>query len=95
MTRTRQRVLEGLGVSPGIAIGKAVRIETKTLELYRLPLSVEEIDGEVERLEQAVEHADAAFVLGVQWHPERTGEGELGDGLFRQLTKACASMRPR
>jgi phosphotransferase system enzyme I (PtsI) len=55
MGRSRQRVLEGLGVSPGVAIGRAVRIESGALEVFRLPLSENETEAEVERFEQAVE----------------------------------------
>lgn len=44
-------------------------------------------DGVIE----AVEAADRRLYLGVQWHPERTEVGELGDGLFRKLVKAAAA----
>jgi phosphotransferase system enzyme I (PtsI) len=47
-------VLEGLGVSPGIAIGPAVCIATKNVEVYRLPLPESGIEQEVERLDAAV-----------------------------------------
>ena len=49
--------LTGLGVSSGIAIGRAVCIETRTEEVYRFPLAVEELDAEVERFQQAIEAA--------------------------------------
>lgn len=49
--------LSGLGVSSGIAIGRAVCIETRTEEIYRFPLAAEELDGEVERFERAIEAA--------------------------------------
>lgn len=42
-------------------------------------------DGVIE----AVRDPSKPFHLGVQWHPERSGEGPLGDGLFLQLIAAC------
>jgi putative glutamine amidotransferase len=42
-------------------------------------------DGVIE----AVEDAARAFYLGVQWHPERTGEHRLGDGIFDLLVEAA------
>jgi phosphotransferase system enzyme I (PtsI) len=51
------QVLTGLGVSPGIAIGRAVCIETRAVEVYRIPLAAEEIAGEVERFREAIHHA--------------------------------------
>jgi putative glutamine amidotransferase len=48
-------------------------------------------DGVVE----AIERPGDAFVLGVQWHPERAGcAGESGDGVFRAFAAACASRIP-
>jgi phosphotransferase system enzyme I (PtsI) len=76
MARERQRVLEGLGVSPGVAIGKAVRIETKALEVYRLPLPDGEIDDEVARLEEAVAHTQEHLAATRTKAEERLG-GEL------------------
>jgi putative glutamine amidotransferase len=42
-------------------------------------------DGVVE----AIADPGRAFHVGVQWHPERTGPGPLGDGLFERLVRAC------
>ena len=45
-------------------------------------------DGVVE----AVESDDPAhFVLGVQWHPERMGDGPAGVGIFKSLVSAATS----
>lgn len=46
-------------------------------------------DGVVE----AVSDARRPFYLGVQWHPERIGPGELGHGLFSRLVRAAAGDR--
>lgn len=53
----RMQVLRGIGVSPGIAIGRAVSIETRTGEVYRFTLPEAEVEAEVARLHEAVEHA--------------------------------------
>jgi phosphotransferase system enzyme I (PtsI) len=50
-------VLQGMGVSGGVAIGRAVVIETREPDVFRLPLLEEQIEDEVTRLQQAVEHA--------------------------------------
>jgi len=33
------------------------------------------------------------FQLGVQWHPERTADAALGDGLFTRLVRAASARR--
>ncbi len=42
-------------------------------------------DGVIE----AVAQTDRAFYMGVQWHPERTTDHGLGQGLFDRLIQAC------
>jgi len=42
-------------------------------------------DGVIE----AVADSDAQFHVGVQWHPERSGTGPLGSGLFERLVEAA------
>lgn len=51
-------------------------------------LSVAE-DGVIE----AVDHPARRFWIGVQWHPERSGDGALGQGLFDELVRACLAGR--
>lgn len=43
-------------------------------------------DGVIE----AVQRDDRPFYLGVQWHPERTDDEQLGRGLIRRFVQACA-----
>ncbi len=43
-------------------------------------------DGVIE----AVQDSQRDFYLGVQWHPERSGPGPLGLGVFRSLVAAAA-----
>jgi len=49
-------------------------------------------DGTVEAIEQRGKH----FVLGVQWHPERTyAESPASQAIFRQFVDAARSWKPR
>jgi phosphotransferase system enzyme I (PtsI) len=47
-----------LGVSAGVAIGRAVCIESQPIEVYRFPLPSETVDTEVERFQCAVRQAE-------------------------------------
>ena len=40
---------------------------------------------------EAVCHPTRRFYVGVQWHPERTAEAAVGQGVFDALVKACVS----
>jgi putative glutamine amidotransferase len=56
------------------------------------PVAVSPIDGTVE----AVEGRPGPFVLGVQWHPERTIDSSpLSRELFRAFVEAAASWKPQ
>jgi putative glutamine amidotransferase len=46
-------------------------------------------DGVIE----AVQRPDRPFYLGVQWHPERTNDPQLGVGVIRRLVEAAAAGR--
>ena len=49
-------------------------------------------DGTVEAIEQRGEH----FVLGVQWHPERTFETALpSKAIFADFVNAVRTWKPR
>lgn len=49
-------------------------------------------DGTVEAIDGRPIHGER-FYLGVQWHPERGGDGPLNLGLFRQLVSAAHDAR--
>jgi phosphoenolpyruvate-protein phosphotransferase (PTS system enzyme I) len=49
--------LEGLGVSEGIAIGRAVCMETRVEDVYRIPLPEGQVEDEVARFHRATERA--------------------------------------
>jgi phosphotransferase system enzyme I (PtsI) len=52
------QVLTGIGVSPGVAVGRVVSIQTRLGETYRFALAEEDVEAEVERLHEAVRHAE-------------------------------------
>jgi phosphoenolpyruvate-protein phosphotransferase (PTS system enzyme I) len=51
------QVLHGMGVSGGVAIGRAVVLETRERDVIRMALAEDQVEEEVGRLEQAVELA--------------------------------------
>jgi phosphoenolpyruvate-protein phosphotransferase (PTS system enzyme I) len=51
------QVLHGMGVSSGVAIGRAVVVETRAQDVFRLPIEEDHVDLEVARLHEAVENA--------------------------------------
>jgi phosphotransferase system enzyme I (PtsI) len=70
------RTLVGLGVSPGIAIGKPVVVENRPLPVMRVPLSPGQIEAEVARLRESAVRAaahigvlagDAATTVGTEY----------------------------
>jgi phosphotransferase system enzyme I (PtsI) len=49
------RTYKGIGVSPGIAVGRAVIIEKREASVYRVPIRDEEVEAEVGRFNSALE----------------------------------------
>ena len=70
------QTIEGLGVSGGIAIGRAVVMENRARDIYRIPLPADEVEREIERFEKAVEQSRAE----VRRIRERAAE-DLGEHL--------------
>jgi phosphotransferase system enzyme I (PtsI) len=54
-TRAEVRTYKGIGVSPGIAIGKALIIEKREGSVYRVPIRPEEVESEINRFREALE----------------------------------------
>jgi len=54
-SRSAIRTYKGIGVSPGIAIGRAVIIERREAAIYRVPIRDDEVPSEVNRFLEAVE----------------------------------------
>jgi putative glutamine amidotransferase len=60
------------------------------------PVAVSPLDGTVEALEATEATSRAPFVLGVQWHPERTyASSPLSRELFRAFVEAAAAWKPQ
>ena len=69
-------VFRGLGVSDGVAIGRAVVLETRIQDVYRFHLAAEDVDAEVARFRQATDEARAQII--------RT-RGQVGEELGTEL----------
>lgn len=50
--------LRGMGVSEGVAIGRAVCLETRISDVFRFPLDPEDVEGEIQRLREAVHRTE-------------------------------------
>ncbi|HET7437603.1 MAG TPA: phosphoenolpyruvate--protein phosphotransferase [Thermoanaerobaculia bacterium] len=61
-TRTDIRTYKGIGVSPGIAIGRALIIEKRVASVYRVPIRDEEIESEVNRFSEALKKTHEELV---------------------------------
>jgi phosphotransferase system enzyme I (PtsI) len=53
--RNDVRTYKGIGVSPGIAIGRAVIIERREASVFRVPIRDEEVESEVTRFTESLE----------------------------------------
>src|SRR6266851_3035898 len=53
--RNDVRTYKGIGVSPGIAIGRAVIIERREASVFRVPIRQEDVQSEVNRFLEAIE----------------------------------------
>ena len=63
-TRSDIRTYKGIGVSPGIAIGRAVIVEKRVASVYRVPIREDEVPSEVTRFLEALEKTrDELFEL--------------------------------
>jgi len=54
-TRNDIRTYKGIGVSPGIAIGRAVIVEKRVAQIYRVPIREDEVASEVTRFIESLE----------------------------------------
>ncbi len=70
------QILQGLGVSPGVAIGRAVCLSIHHLEVYRIPIPAADVDAEVARLRDATQQTR----IELEATRKRAHE-QLGDGL--------------
>jgi phosphotransferase system enzyme I (PtsI) len=58
-TRTGIRTYKGIGVSPGIAIGRAVILERREAQVFRVPIRDEEVESEINRFNEALDKTKA------------------------------------
>jgi phosphotransferase system enzyme I (PtsI) len=54
-TRSDIRTYKGVGVSPGIAIGRAVIVEKRVAQVYRIPIRDEDVEAEVRRFNESLD----------------------------------------
>src|SRR5438477_10540485 len=54
-SRSAIRTYKGIGVSPGIAIGRAVIIERREAAVYRVPIREDEVEPQVNRFNESLE----------------------------------------
>jgi putative glutamine amidotransferase len=88
---TPDGLLERLGATRGLTVNS---LHSQGIDRLATPLVVEAVapDGQIE----AVRHPDAAFVLGVQWHPEyRFAENPFSQALFAAFGAACRAYSSR
>ncbi|HUP46692.1 MAG TPA: phosphoenolpyruvate--protein phosphotransferase [Thermoanaerobaculia bacterium] len=78
--RSDIRTYKGIGVSPGIAIGRAVIIEKRVAAVYRVPIREEEVAGEVTRFLESLEKTRAQ--LGELKHQVSRSMGEEFASIF-------------
>ena len=73
---SEMQILRGMGVSGGIAVGRAVCIETRGPDVYRIPLVEDQVEAEVARLYEGARHARHELIRT----REKAGE-DLGNDL--------------
>lgn len=71
---TASRTLVGLGVSPGVAIGKPLVVENRPLPVVRRELADEDVDREVARLRTSAERAAERLVEFAAHAAAKVGE---------------------
>ncbi|HSL83935.1 MAG TPA: phosphoenolpyruvate--protein phosphotransferase, partial [Thermoanaerobaculia bacterium] len=88
MSEAQMQTIEGLGVSGGIAIGRAVVMENRARDIFRLPLPPEDVDDEVARFLEAVEQARTEVARTQERASEDLGE-HLGAIFDAHLLVLC------
>ncbi len=78
MPTAEMQMVQGLGVADGIAIGRAVCLVTKVVDVYRFPIPEEQVEAEVDRLREAVRRTEQEI--------RRTQSG-VGEELGKELAE--------
>ena len=76
MPQAEMQVVQGMGVSDGIAIGRAVCIETRGPDIFRFHIPEDQVDTEVARLHEGALHAKSELR-----RIRARAEEDLGDDL--------------
>ena len=66
--------LNGVGLSPGLAIGTAYKVEPRTGVLYRIQILEDEVADELERLRQALQESHRQLELAKKKFESEVGE---------------------
>lgn len=74
-SKQEPQVLQGLGASPGVAIGRSVCLSIHHLEVYRIPIPASDVEGEVSRLGNATQKTRAELQATRQRAHEQLGDG--------------------
>jgi len=85
------RILTGIAVSPGIAIGPVLVLDSKRLRLPRREIAPEDVEREIHRLDEALERA-RVDAEQAQDHRHHVEQGESAGG---QAGRQRDRQRPR
>ena len=77
---------DGSGWPPDFADSVISSHHQAVVDAGRLRVIAHSVDGVIE----AIDDPDRPFYVGVQWHPERGGDGFFNLGLFKRFINACA-----
>ncbi len=75
MSETRSRILRGIGVSPGIAMGGALILENPSTSIFRVPVAQEQIPREITRLRRALARCKRQILEARARALQEAGEG--------------------
>lgn len=70
------------------AIGNG-EIQSHHRQAVNDPGSLDVVASAPDGVIEAIRDSSRPFFVGVQWHPERSGDGPLGAGLFAELVRAA------
>lgn len=80
--------IEGRDVTPALRIGRG-EVRSRHRQAVTDPGSMRVVAMSDDGVIEAIADPERAFVIGVQWHPERTEDPALGVEIFRRLVGAA------
>lgn len=75
MTESAARTLRGIGVSPGIALGRVLLLESPSTSIFRVPVAADRTAREVTRLRRALVRCKRQILGARERALEEAGEG--------------------